>query len=150
MNHRNPPKPDHYDSTPPGTCRWCGGKIGPTKTGRDSRAHWHAACYEEYEVLFHTSVTRKAVWKRDHGRCAACGHACDRKGTDGWQMDHIVPLIEAQGDIAYWRLPNLQTLCKPCHKAKTAREATERAAVRRARKTPGPERAQAPCGGSPA
>jgi 5-methylcytosine-specific restriction endonuclease McrA len=46
-------------------------------------------------------------------------------------MDHIVPLIQANGDLQYWRLPNLQTLCTPCHTIKTSREATERAAARR-------------------
>src|SRR5690242_2186772 len=105
MSHRNPPKPSYYDSVPEGTCRWGNQKIGPTKTGRESRAHWHAECYEEYEVLFHTSVTRKAVWRRDRGKCNSCGTSCDRKGANGWHMDHIVPLIEANGDLSYWRLP---------------------------------------------
>jgi 5-methylcytosine-specific restriction endonuclease McrA len=130
-NHRNPPKPDYYDTVPEGTCRWCNEQIGPTKTGRDSKARWHKECYEEYEILFHTSVTRRAVWQRDKGKCKSCGIACDRKGLNGWQMDHITPLIEAQGDLTYWRLPNLQTLCKPCHKVKTSQEATERAKLRR-------------------
>lgn len=135
MTHRNPPKPDYYDSTPEGVCRWCNIQIGPTKTGRDSKSRWHPACYEEYQVIFHTSATRKAVWQRDKGKCNGCGSSCDRKGVNGWQMDHIVPLIEAQGDIIYWRLPNLQTLCKPCHKEKTGREATERARLRKASPT---------------
>jgi 5-methylcytosine-specific restriction endonuclease McrA len=46
-------------------------------------------------------------------------------------MDHIKPLIAANGDISYWQLPNLQTLCTPCHTAKTSQEATERAAKRK-------------------
>jgi 5-methylcytosine-specific restriction endonuclease McrA len=46
-------------------------------------------------------------------------------------VDHILPLIEAQGDLDYWRLPNLATLCVPCHIKKTSREATDRAQRRR-------------------
>jgi 5-methylcytosine-specific restriction endonuclease McrA len=40
-----------------------------------------------------------------------------------WELDHIVPLIDG-GDHG---LANLQTLCTPCHKEKTVREARERA-----------------------
>lgn len=32
-----------------------------------------------------------------------------------WQHDHIRPLIEANGDIAFWQLDNIQTLCTRCH-----------------------------------
>jgi len=45
-----------------------------------------------------------------------------------WELDHVVPLIDG-GDHG---LANLQTLCTPCHKKKTVREAHERA-VRRSR-----------------
>jgi 5-methylcytosine-specific restriction endonuclease McrA len=53
-------------------------------------------------------------------------------------MDHIKPLIEAQGDLSFWQMGNLQTLCHPCHTAKTSSEATERAAKRRAAKATPP------------
>jgi 5-methylcytosine-specific restriction endonuclease McrA len=46
-------------------------------------------------------------------------------------MDHIKPLIEAQGNLDYWRLTNLQTLCHDCHKKKTGAEATARAVARK-------------------
>lgn len=47
--------------------------------------------------------------------------------------DHIVPLVDAPDrNIRWWTLENLQLLCEPCHKAKTAREATYRAARSRA------------------
>lgn len=49
-------------------------------------------------------------------------------------MDHIKPLIEANGNISYWEMPNLQTLCIKCHTAKTSAEATQRAADRRQKK----------------
>lgn len=85
-------------------------------------------------MLFFVGETRKAVWSRDKGKCNKCGKQCARKGEDGWHMDHIKPLIEAHGDLSYWRLPNLQTLCQDCHTKKTSIEATERAAKRRALK----------------
>lgn len=45
-----------------------------------------------------------------------------------WDMDHIKEVVRG-GDN---QLDNLQTLCQPCHKAKTKRLAAERAAERRA------------------
>jgi 5-methylcytosine-specific restriction endonuclease McrA len=57
----------------------------------------------------------------------------------GWRsrahLDHIIPLADCPHDpqdpYAAWRESNLQILCEDCHKAKTAREATERAERRR-------------------
>jgi 5-methylcytosine-specific restriction endonuclease McrA len=46
-------------------------------------------------------------------------------------MDHIVPLIESNGNLKFWKMGNLQTLCKSCHTTKTSSEATERASKRR-------------------
>jgi len=43
-----------------------------------------------------------------------------------WELDHIIPLIDGGGH----ELSNLQTLCVPCHREKTARESRERAARR--------------------
>lgn len=45
-----------------------------------------------------------------------------------WDMDHIKEVVRG-GD---YQIDNLQTLCQPCHKAKTKRLAAERAAERRA------------------
>lgn len=132
--HRIPPKPQYFDTAPIGTCRWCNRQIPDTKTGKPSRARWHPECVKEYKLLFWPTATRRAVRKRDKGVCAQCGVQCTDKGTTKWHMDHIVPLIEAQGDIKYWRLPNLQTLCTDCHKIKTALEAAQRAAKRREEK----------------
>ena len=44
-----------------------------------------------------------------------------------WELDHIVPLIDGGGHEP----SNLQTLCTPCHKRKTAGEARARRDVRR-------------------
>lgn len=131
--HRTPPKPPYFDTVPEGTCRWCNQEVGRTPKGKQSKSRWHPACLKEYKMLFWPDTTRRAVYRRDKGVCAECGAQCNDY-PNPWHMDHIKPLIEAQGDINYWKLPNLQTLCTPCHTAKTSREATERAAKRRAAK----------------
>lgn len=130
-DHRIPPKPPYFDTVPEGTCRWCNVEIGLTPKGKPSKSRWHHHCVAEYKLLHWPTNTRKAVWRRDKGVCRGCGVQCSRRGGLKWHMDHIKPLIEALGNIDYWRLPNLQTLCTDCHKAKTSKEATERAAIRR-------------------
>lgn len=63
------------------------------------------------------------VWQRDHGKCAVCGRQCtDWRETDDWEADHIIPLKDGGG----FGLDNLQTLCRGCHRKKTARENRER------------------------
>lgn len=49
-----------------------------------------------------------------------------------WEADHIVEVVD--GGAPY--LENIQTLCLPCHKAKTKAMHGERAAKRRAQKQP--------------
>jgi len=125
--HRNVPKPEYFYTVLPGTCRWCNTEVGLTKTGKESKSRWHIECLREYYLLSRPSYSRKAVWLRDNGVCNTCGTVCENKGPNAWEMDHIVPLINANGDIKYWRIGNLQTLCKQCHKDKTSSECTARA-----------------------
>ncbi|MCH2187426.1 HNH endonuclease [Myxococcota bacterium] len=40
-----------------------------------------------------------------------------------WEVDHIIPLVDGGSHD----MTNLQSLCTPCHKRKTAAEATARA-----------------------
>ncbi len=133
MSHRTPPHPSHWNTAPPGTCRWCNIEIGLTPKGKISKSRWHKKCFEEFKLLFWTSSTRNAVWTRDKGKCAGCGAACVRgRGSPRWQMDHIIPLIEAdKSTYDPWKLNNLQTLCVSCHKIKTSSEATQRAIQRK-------------------
>ncbi|MCE2494035.1 MAG: HNH endonuclease [Alphaproteobacteria bacterium] len=56
--------------------------------------------------------TRQAILERDDWRCRACG-------AYGNEVDHVRPLHKG-GDP--WEPANLQTLCRSCHIAKTARE----------------------------
>lgn len=50
-----------------------------------------------------------------------------RDTRPGWQNDHIVELV----DGGTHTLDNMQTLCIPCHNKKSAKNAGERARVRR-------------------
>lgn len=55
-----------------------------------------------------------------------------------WHADHIYPLWlvdrEDPDALRYWGLDNLQTLCGPCHEAKSAEETKRRAKVNRIQK----------------
>ena len=57
---------------------------------------------------------RRGVFERDGWRCVECGRL---------ECDHVTPLEREPGQDPYD--PNgLQTLCRGCHIAKTARENT--------------------------
>lgn len=56
---------------------------------------------------------RDAILLRDKYTCQSCGHI----GTD-LEVDHIVNVAQGGSDDEC----NLQALCIPCHKAKTATE----------------------------
>lgn len=135
MSHRKFPLPCHFNDIRPGICRWCNKPITKKlKNGKLSKSTWHKECVQIYKFYFWPSYTRKIVWRRDKGKCAKCHTICDKKGPNGWDLDHIVPLYQASGQTWAWDLENLQTLCKPCHKQKTALEATERSEARKRKK----------------
>lgn len=126
---RRPPLP-FYDS-PDGTCRLCGNPV--SKPLRN----WHPECAKAYSLAVNSGTQRARVWERDKGVCAHCG-----KATRLWQADHIVPLHSLPQStlddfpncLRFWDIENLQTLCtSPCHQAKSAKEATNRAKVKRIR-----------------
>ena len=59
---------------------------------------------------------RRAAWLQLHPFCAACtgrGHV-----TPATEVDHVIPLWQGGADNDR----NYQSLCKPDHDAKTARE----------------------------
>jgi hypothetical protein len=121
-----------------GECRWCGEPVyrrDPAGYVRvDRRSWWHRGrvvhpdaepepdCLGEY--LAQAFTFREQVRRRDRGLCAACGRDCERVG---WDADHVVALEDGGEHL----LANAQTLCKPCHAAKTGRENSARAARRR-------------------
>jgi len=121
---RKPPKPNSYYVQEKGICRWCGKKIIENKK-HNTRKTWHQDCATEYMIIYHSGEARKHIWKRDKGKCNNCGEQCTRRG---WDLDHVKPLMEQKGikgnklDWSYYKLQNMQTLCKPCHKIKTKKD----------------------------
>ena len=159
-DHRRPPIP--YSTAERGVCRWCGKEIlyraGPHEGKLDRRRRWHPECVEAYEAS-DPREARRRIRKRDRGRCAACGldtyglrrslrgkgmtRALRERGfvprRSLWELDHIIPLVDGGTHDP----SNLQTLCTPCHKKKTAQEARQRAAQRsEAASPPPPEKTQ--------
>jgi 5-methylcytosine-specific restriction endonuclease McrA len=143
-----------HAAAPRGTCRWCELPILRPDGRPDRRRNWHPACVEVYKLSW-PSHARQRVRERDGGICARCGgdtvtrqlrrsrpitprpHDRHYAGPycravwierHGWELDHIVPLA----DGGTHELSNMQTLCRACHRAKTVREAVERARRRRA------------------
>jgi 5-methylcytosine-specific restriction endonuclease McrA len=146
--HRRPEI--RFSDAPRGVCRWCGDPIvhekGEKRGEPNRRRRWHQACVDEYNRS-DPREARRMVRKRDRGHCASCGldtYALKRstrgKGSHRklrelgfkprkslWELDHVVPLIDGGTHEA----GNLQTLCTPCHKRKTAAEASRRGDRRR-------------------
>ncbi len=53
---------------------------------------------------------RHAVWRRDDGRCVQCG------SQESLEFDHIIPVSRGGANTER----NLQLLCEPCNRAKSA------------------------------
>lgn len=119
-SHRMPDMP--FWHVPKGRCRWCGDFIWQPDDTLNLRRRWHPHCVDAYKEAAWPQYARKKVYQRDKGRCAHCGKSCRR----AWELDHIVPLIDGGG----CDLSNMQTLCRPCHRKKTGKEATQRAQLR--------------------
>lgn len=66
---------------------------------------------------------RLAIYLRDGGRCQACNA---KVGKGEYHIDHDEQRWLAGDDSD----ENLRVLCIPCHKPKTAKDASERAKVR--------------------
>ena len=136
---------------PEGTCIWCGeGDLDKMKNGKvHPHRLWHEKCKGRYYFLTSQSVARWYIEKRDKGICAGCGKDCSavweinpnqkyRSDTHTlvsdscWEMDHIKPLWKSTGltdeeRLKFFEMENLQTICIPCHRKKSAQEAAERA-----------------------
>lgn len=101
-----------YPDAPLGTCRYCG---QPCRVGMRS----HPDCAAEHREMRDYRGTALA----EHGEvCARCSTT---RGP--FEADHEVPLWRGGSK----RKSNVQVLCQPCHKRKTAREAAERARLRK-------------------
>lgn len=83
-------------------------------------------CVHEWMLRSSPKYARGAVFDRDQGVCAQCGNQNSRRGS--WAADHINEVADGYGLCG---LENYQTLCDPCHKAKTKESQGRRAAERR-------------------
>ncbi len=66
---------------------------------------------------------RKLVLQRDKHLCQPCQRA--RRVTPATQVDHITPKAKGGTD----ELTNLQSICAPCHEAKTLEDEGKRPKV---------------------
>lgn len=116
-------------TAPEGFCRWCGEDLAIfRKDGkRNTAIRWHASCSDSY-LSTAPAAQRARIFKRDKGICRSCGVQLLKGRRQGdWQCDHVVALINGGSQTD----ENLQLLCGKCHNVKTAREAGERAEVRK-------------------
>lgn len=132
-------------------CRWCSVEVTPPRrtfcsgnlneySRRKINGVWTkiqtkagSGCVHTWMLCSSPQYARKAVFDRDQGVCAVCGLEHQLNGS--WAADHIVP-VWLNGGIEIGMseesfMSNLQTLCSPCHKVKTAEEAKERAAIKK-------------------
>lgn len=113
-SHRVPPKPASWNCAK-GNCRYCGEPIIENDKV-NTRKHWHYDCAMIWVVMNNPTEARKHVHKRDNYTCQHC-HTHNRYGA--FEVDHIKPLYEANGDPTFWQPDNLTLLCGPCHQTKT-------------------------------
>lgn len=104
------------------TCAWCG---GPKPRARKYCSH---KCSQEAFIRSNSMAVCNALWKRDKGKCAGCGHTFRRAFLES---DHILPVCEGGGVCG---LENYRTLCHDCHRAETRALHRRRAEARKTEK----------------
>lgn len=84
------------------TCKFCGKKriVTAVRSGND----------QTKREAISTSV-KNAVWRRDQGMCVQCG------SKENLEFDHIIPFSKGGSNTAR----NLQLLCEPCNRSKSAK-----------------------------
>ncbi len=127
------------------TCRWCKGPVEPPR-----RTFCSENCVHEYSLRSNGQYLRAHVYMRDKGICALCGRdttalrkelsalsweerkkRCEELGIPEsrgfcdslWDADHIKPVCEGGGQSG---LDNIQTVCLPCHYAKSTQDGERR------------------------
>lgn len=133
-------------------CRACAAEVPPRR-----RSFCSAACVHHWRLRTDPNYVRELVQRRDHGRCAQCGTCTEslratfarepmrkrrawllahgipwaRRFGRWWDADHITPVAEGGGACD---LDNYQTLCLPCHRAKTTEQLRRRKEVHQEQK----------------
>lgn len=104
---------EHIFPSQKGECACgCGNQLPPSKRKWFSNDCRKDALNHFYIVKGDTQVIRENLFLRDKGFCRCCG-VYDQH----WEADHILPVQKGGGGCT---LENLQTLCRDCHKEKTA------------------------------
>lgn len=116
---RRPPRPPF--EAQPGVCNLCGEVL----EGR--RRTWCSdACVTVWFIATSQTHARYQLVELHGRRCWSCGEPAGRLEVDHrrplWSLDPIERL-----DLRWWLPFNLELLCVPCHRAKTAAEAGMRA-----------------------
>ena len=128
--------------------------------GRRSRGGWHSVCVDAYRLWCAPQNEAREFALAQGLRCAESGAALvkvveeestDRYGLRAWskretfvtmEVDHRIPLWRVWREIAagehswpnvldFWGYPNLAAITPEAHKAKSKREAAERARMKR-------------------
>lgn len=90
-------------------CRNCENKVS-----LDRRHYCSQQCMDEFNRNNSWYFVRKDILRRDRYSCRICKQRFRKKQLD---VDHIIP-VQMGGQL--FDKNNLRTLCKECHKAKTA------------------------------
>lgn len=91
-----------------GTCVECGIQLRTRRTPYCSRG-----CRWRFHGRYFWDAARRVVLRRDRYTCRSCGR---RARQSALEVDHIRELASGGAPLDY---SNLQTLCRPCHRAKT-------------------------------
>ena len=94
--------------------RYCSAHQGDKKQGRFADSQRGSRHERGYGTAW--DKLRLVILARDNGLCVLC-HEAGRL-TPAAQVDHIIPKAEGGTD----QESNLQSVCVPCHRAKTDRE----------------------------
>jgi 5-methylcytosine-specific restriction endonuclease McrA len=91
-----------------GSCVECGAALRSRRTPYCSRG-----CRWRFHGRFFWDAARRVVLRRDRYTCRRCGL---RARQSALEVDHIREIARGGAPLDY---SNLQTLCRPCHRAKT-------------------------------
>ncbi|MCI4341093.1 MAG: HNH endonuclease [Thermoplasmata archaeon] len=92
------------------SCVECGRALASRRTPYCSRG-----CRWRFHGRYFWDAARRVVLRRDRYTCRSCGI---RARQSALEVDHIQEIANGGAPLDY---DNLQTLCRPCHRAKTVR-----------------------------
>ena len=92
--------------------RWIADNIEKERIRAKNKAAWR----RQASGRFYPSDIQ-ALYERQSGKCAICGHVFPETGTHRFEIDHIIPLKPRGATIPRGTNDpeNLQLLCRPCN-----------------------------------